>query len=120
MSVVRWVIVALAAAFALFAILGSLGIGGGGKAKSGGQLYSCPMHPSVVQDHPGECPICSMTLVLKPEGKPKPATVEEPNSTVPGLAAVDLSPERIQLIGMRTATVRREDIGGELRTVGVI
>ncbi len=25
--------------------------------------YQCPMHPSVVQDHPGECPICGMKLV---------------------------------------------------------
>lgn len=24
--------------------------------------YQCAMHPSVVQDHPGECPICGMTL----------------------------------------------------------
>ena len=39
---------------------------------------------------------------------------------VPGLADVDLTPERIQLIGMRTATVKREALGGELRTVGVV
>lgn len=26
-------------------------------------LYHCPMHPNVVQDHPGTCPICGMTLV---------------------------------------------------------
>ncbi len=25
--------------------------------------YQCPMHPSIVQDHPGECPICGMRLV---------------------------------------------------------
>lgn len=25
--------------------------------------YHCPMHPSVVSDHPGECPICGMKLV---------------------------------------------------------
>ena len=25
--------------------------------------YQCPMHPAVVQDHPGECPICHMKLV---------------------------------------------------------
>jgi hypothetical protein len=25
--------------------------------------YQCPMHPSVVQDHPGDCPICGMRLV---------------------------------------------------------
>jgi hypothetical protein len=25
--------------------------------------YTCPMHPSVVSDKPGKCPICGMTLV---------------------------------------------------------
>ena len=25
--------------------------------------YTCPMHPEVVQDTPGNCPICGMTLV---------------------------------------------------------
>src|SRR5205085_5354275 len=33
--------------------------------------YYCPMHPSIVQDHPGECPICSMTLVAREGGKGK-------------------------------------------------
>ncbi len=27
--------------------------------------YTCPMHPSVLQDGPGKCPICGMDLVLK-------------------------------------------------------
>jgi Cu(I)/Ag(I) efflux system membrane fusion protein len=176
MSIVRWVLVALTALVAVGSILSYSGVHfGGAKSESSGQLYYCPMHPSVVQDHPGECPICSMTLVPKPEGKAKPAatakpaaaagqaavggkyycpmhpnrtsddpnarcpdcgmkmeprpaaagggpaaTPEEPKSAVPGLAAVDLTPERIQLIGMRTAVVKREDLGGELRTVGVI
>ena len=26
------------------------------------QLYTCGMHPQVVQDHPGNCPICGMKL----------------------------------------------------------
>ena len=26
-------------------------------------LYQCPMHPTITSDHPGECPICGMTLV---------------------------------------------------------
>lgn len=27
------------------------------------QAWTCPMHPQVVLDHPGNCPICGMTLV---------------------------------------------------------
>lgn len=29
----------------------------------GEQMYACPMHPEVQQDHPGECPKCGMQLV---------------------------------------------------------
>jgi len=29
-----------------------------------GQTYVCPMHSHIVQDHPGECPICGMDLVV--------------------------------------------------------
>ncbi|OGR00522.1 MAG: efflux transporter periplasmic adaptor subunit [Deltaproteobacteria bacterium RIFOXYA12_FULL_61_11] len=25
--------------------------------------YQCPMHPSIIQEHPGDCPICGMKLV---------------------------------------------------------
>ena len=53
---------------------------GGAKSARPGQLYYCPMHPSVVQDHPGECPICSMTLVPKPEGKAKPSETMKPGT----------------------------------------
>lgn len=28
-------------------------------------IYTCPMHPEVQQDHPGLCPICGMSLELK-------------------------------------------------------
>jgi len=27
-----------------------------------GTLYTCPMHPEVIQDHPGACPKCGMAL----------------------------------------------------------
>ena len=29
----------------------------------GFQKYTCPMHPQIVQDEPGKCPLCGMTLV---------------------------------------------------------
>ncbi|MBW6487194.1 MAG: heavy metal translocating P-type ATPase [Syntrophobacterales bacterium] len=31
----------------------------------GSQVYMCPMHPEVVQNHPGNCPKCGMTLESK-------------------------------------------------------
>ena len=30
-----------------------------------GVLYTCPMHPQIVRDKPGNCPICGMKLVPK-------------------------------------------------------
>ncbi|WP_370583752.1 heavy metal translocating P-type ATPase [Polaromonas sp. CG_9.7] len=32
------------------------------KAAPAGTIYTCPMHPEIRQDHPGNCPICGMTL----------------------------------------------------------
>ena len=38
-------------------------------AQQGFTKYTCPMHPQIVQDVPGKCPLCGMTLVpLKKPG----------------------------------------------------
>ncbi|RMG18936.1 MAG: efflux RND transporter periplasmic adaptor subunit [Deltaproteobacteria bacterium] len=45
-------------------------LGAAGEAKDGRghtTLWTCPMHPEVLQDEPGTCPICGMDLV--PVGK---------------------------------------------------
>ncbi|WP_041067121.1 heavy metal translocating P-type ATPase [Thiolapillus brandeum] len=39
-----------------------------------GVIYTCPMHPEVMQDHPGSCPKCGMAL------EPRGAVVEEDNA----------------------------------------
>jgi Cu(I)/Ag(I) efflux system membrane fusion protein len=48
-------------------------------------LWTCAMHPQIVQDHPGPCPICGMTLVPlrggAPSGSAKPGP---PAAPVPG------------------------------------
>lgn len=28
------------------------------------ELYTCPMHPEIIRDKPGQCPICGMDLVI--------------------------------------------------------
>ncbi len=49
---------------------GMSGPKGGPSAASAGHstLYTCLMHPEVVQDHPGKCPKCRMDLVVKQTG----------------------------------------------------
>jgi Cu(I)/Ag(I) efflux system membrane fusion protein len=37
-------------------------------ATAGAQLYTCSMHPQIVRDAPGQCPICGMDLVPKANG----------------------------------------------------
>ena len=43
-----------------------------------GTLYTCPMHPEIVQEGPGNCPICGMAL--EPMGIP-PQEAENPELT---------------------------------------
>lgn len=38
------------------------GAGAAAEATAPGQLWTCGMHPQVIQDHPGNCPICGMPL----------------------------------------------------------
>jgi Cu(I)/Ag(I) efflux system membrane fusion protein len=133
-SIVRWLLIgvmALAAAASLLVALGGRsgrGDGAGGTADAAVQYY-CPMHPQIVQDHPGECPICSMTLVPRPAGAGAETTAAPPgpgpgtgaaDGGVPGLAPIVLAPERVQLIGLRTAPVVRGPLTETLRTVGFV
>jgi len=53
-----------------FALLGATGCKKAGAENKAGQQtaatkYTCPMHPEVVQDSPGNCPKCGMKLVEK-------------------------------------------------------
>lgn len=34
-----------------------------------GQLYTCPMHPQIMKDKPGKCPVCGMDLVSEAANK---------------------------------------------------
>lgn len=35
------------------------------KSESKAVVYTCPMHPEIQQNQPGDCPICGMTLIEK-------------------------------------------------------
>ena len=76
--------------------------------------YQCPMHPSIVMDQPGKCPICGMDLVAMTPVAAAPGDA----APVEGLAPVTIDPARQQLIGLRTAAVTEGKVGGTWRTNG--
>src|SRR5690606_1472510 len=63
MALVRWLLVLVMALVAVGSVAYSFGLVSTESASAADTLYHCPMHPQVVQDHPGDCPICGMTLV---------------------------------------------------------
>jgi len=61
--------------------------------------YFCPMHPNVIRDISGSCPICGMPLSQRHKG-------EVQNELPPDiLGRVQLSPYRIALAGVKTSTI---------------
>jgi P-type Cu+ transporter len=68
-----------------------------------GTLYTCPMHPQIRRNKPGNCPICGMTL--EPEGIP------EPEGTGPELK--DMT-RRLAIGAVLAAPVLVWEMGGHL------
>jgi multidrug efflux pump subunit AcrA (membrane-fusion protein) len=82
--------------------------------------YGCPMEAEVVSDSAGRCPICRMFLIQVDSVKARVARERVTESNVPGLVPVMLAPERVQLIGLKTALVELRTVSDPLRLVGYV
>lgn len=71
--------------------------------------YVCPMHPQIIKDEAGSCPICGMDLVAK--------IIHNNGNQAP---IVNVRGEIIQSMGLRTATVKKDTLRQHIKTIGRI
>lgn len=75
--------------------------------------YTCGMHPMIVVDEPGTCPICHMELTpLKGDGSGSSGTA--------GHRVIHVDPATIQKMGIRTALAELRALTRKIRTVGLV
>jgi Cu(I)/Ag(I) efflux system membrane fusion protein len=70
-----------------------------------GKIWVCPMHPEIMQDHPGTCPICGMDLV-------------ESRDHAGHDHGVHVDTASIQKLGVRLASVKESTLSREVLTYG--
>lgn len=76
------------------------------------QLHTCGMHPQIIQEGPGNCPLCGMALVpLEPNAAPELATKP---------ASVRVSQSFLQNFAVRTTEVVRDHLAAQIRTIGYL
>ncbi len=71
--------------------------------------YVCPMHPQIVRDEPGSCPLCGMDLVAK-----------RVDASAGKRPTVEISNAVINSMGVRTETARARTLWKYIETVGRI
>ncbi len=82
---------------------------GKNSAKPAKKLWVCPMHPDVIQDHPGSCPICGMDLVeMEQPGAPQPAHGH----------GVSIDAATQQKLGVRLATAKWQTLSQDIHAYG--
>ncbi len=68
------------------------------------EQYTCPMHPQIIQDRPGTCPICGMDLVKV--------------NLIAAQSAIMLSQTQMKLANITTTLVRMQEIGSNTILTG--
>lgn len=80
--------------------------------------YVCPMHPFIVRDKPGSCPICGMDLVKQLAGGGATGEGGEAGSGTLPPGTVTLSPAQLAIANVATVEARKMPLVKEINAVG--
>ncbi len=81
------------------------------------EVWTCPMHPQIHKDGPGQCPICGMSLVkvdIHPELPSGAGSGIIPDAHAP----IALSAERQQMIGVKFSVAEKKPLFKSIRAAG--
>jgi Cu(I)/Ag(I) efflux system membrane fusion protein/cobalt-zinc-cadmium efflux system membrane fusion protein len=87
------------------------------EGKGSKQLHTCGMHPNVIQEGPGTCPICGMDLTPMKRST-SGAAAKAGDGGDEGLITID--PVVVQNMGVRVAPVKKGDLHRDVRTIGEV
>jgi len=76
--------------------------------------FTCPMHPFILKDKPGTCPICAMELVQKING----AAISD--KELQNVRHVALSPTQQVMANLATAAAAEKPISREISCTGIV
>lgn len=94
---------------------------GEGKTTQGTQLWTCSMHPFIIKDKPGTCPICAMELIKKVDGSAGGSVqTAEQKQQADMLGHVSLSPTQRVMANVATVEVRQQALNKEINAVGIV
>jgi Cu(I)/Ag(I) efflux system membrane fusion protein len=92
-----------------------------GTAAKGKQLYTCSMHPFIIKDKPGTCPICGMELIKKIEGAANGgAQTPEQKQQAEMLGHVSMSANQRIMANVATVEVKQGTLDKEINAVGIV
>lgn len=93
----------------------------GEKSAQGKQLYTCSMHPFIIRDKPGTCPICGMELIKKIDSGPGGgAQTPEQKQQAEMLGHVTLSPTQQVMANVATVAAKQTTLNKEINAVGIV
>lgn len=92
------------------------------KATQGKQLYTCSMHPFIIKDKPGTCPICGMELIKKIDNASADGAGQTPEQKQVDqmLGHVSMSANQRIMANVTTIVAREQALDKEINAVGIV